>query len=228
MIKLLRQRESGDQMWNYKKAAIVLFVFLASNQSSATFDLRLGLSTNNGNPTNANAFLNDICSACGINSQAITGTGVDAILKLPGIPIGFGIRYEQLGATINKPGIVNVKSTYTRTALLLNYRILSNFVYLGPIVSYGISDSSKFKYEDSVNNLSYDLNSASNSSYTAGIEAGLNLGAIIFGAEAGVGSIKAKGFKTSTDQKLTSPNGIDFDTLDYTGPYAKVHLGIGF
>ena len=96
------------------------------------------------------------------------GTGFDAILSLPLIPFGFGLRYEKMGFSASS-NTIEAKANYSRTALLVNYRIIDTIIHFGPIASYGLSHSGGFTITES-GTTKVDLTPGSMSSYSVGLE----------------------------------------------------------
>ena len=89
---------------NFKLTAL-LFVFAISTPLSswALFEARL-----TGGVTQAKPDLKDICTGSCSNPSglgditSVPGVGLDAIVKLPLIPFGFGLRYEGLKMTADQ------------------------------------------------------------------------------------------------------------------------------
>lgn len=146
------------------------------------------------------------------------GLGADAIVSPPLFPIGFGIRYENMGVDASSNGI-EFKANYTRTALLLNYRIVDTLLFLGPIFSYGVSHSGDIK---AIQNGSETANFGSTkiSSYSAGIEAGVKLIGFHVGAEVGYQDFRWNDAVDKTGNVATQD-------INMSGSYAKVLLGFG-
>lgn len=118
-----------------------------SQEAKALVDLRL-----NYGLLVSNTDLNPLCPTCSGAAPSIVptyGLGADVVVNLP-IPFvpGFGLRYEDMGLTASGNG-VDFKEKYTRTSLLVNYHLLDNFVYLGPVVTYGLSHSVSLKAAES-------------------------------------------------------------------------------
>lgn len=189
-------------------------------QSLAFLELKLGTTANNGEPDSLNKEIASLCGNCGTKSKLIAGLSADAIFKLPVLPVGFGLRYEKLGMALDFNDVLKTSFDYTRIALLLNYRLINKFVYAGPVASYGLADSSKLKTELR-GVLQYEKPASTNSSYTAGFEAGVNLLFLKLGGEIGMGQIKATSFKDDAGVQF-------FDEINYTGSYFKVHAGFSF
>ena len=59
-------------------------------------------------------------------SLAIAGFNLDAIIELPLLPFGFGLRYENMGFDIDNPLLVS-EAKMTRIAALINYRFIDFF-----------------------------------------------------------------------------------------------------
>lgn len=146
------------------------------------------------------------------------GVGVDALAFIPLTGWGFGVRYENMGATASAGGL-EFKSTATRTSVLVAYRIIDTIIHLGPIFSYGLSHTNGMKVGDGT--LGFDWKPGSSSSYSVGLEAGLGLGLFLLGAEAGYQNMKWNSMKDGTGTSANTPN------TDMSGTYAKVFFGFG-
>lgn len=169
--------------------------------------------------------ISNICQgSCTVPSNAPSivptyGFGADAIVKLPLIPIGFGIRYENMGLSADSSTIA-AKIDYTRTAVLVNYRLIDTIVHFGPIFSYGISHTGSMTLKES-GSTKVDLSSSTATSYSAGLELEVKpliVIPIIVGAEAGYMSYKWSDVKNSIDSTTKS--------VDLSGTYIKVFLGL--
>ncbi len=146
------------------------------------------------------------------------GLGADVIVTPPLFPIGFGLRYENMGISASSSGL-EFKANYTRSALLLNYRIIDTLLFFGPIFSYGISHSGNIK---AVTNGTETANFSSDkiSSYSAGLEVGAKLIGFHLGAEAGYQDFHWKDAHDSTGNLANQD-------LNMSGAYMKVLLGFG-
>ncbi len=147
------------------------------------------------------------------------GTGLDAIVKLPLIPIGFGLRYEKHGLATSSSNI-EASINYSRTAILVNYRLLDTIIHFGPIASYGISHSGSFTIKEG-GVPKVDVTPSSMTSYSLGLELEVKpliIIPLIVGAEVGYMGFKWNDSKNSIDN--TSKN------IDMSGTYMKVFLGI--
>lgn len=147
------------------------------------------------------------------------GGGIDAILKLPLVPVGFGIRYENMGLSTSS-STIDAKLNYSRTALLVNYRLIDTIVHFGPIFSYGLSHTGSFTIkENGVTKV--DLSPSSMTSYSAGLELEVKpliVVPIIVGAEAGYMGFNWKDATNNVNGTTKS--------VDLSGTYIKVFLGL--
>jgi hypothetical protein len=207
------------------KQLLSILSLLIGQHAFALVDVRLGVTTNSGSPSNVNEFIDAACGSCGVKSDKIAGYGGDIIVSPPLFDMGFGLRYETMSVAVEQAGLAKATFGFTRTALLLNYRLINTLIYLGPIVSYGLADTSKLTFEAS--GTTTELKSKSNTSYSVGVEGGMSLGLFALGAEVGYSSIKAKNYKTDNEGELSSGS-VTLTEADYTGPYAKIHLGFKF
>lgn len=204
-----------------KKMVVLLgFVFSGlffSLPANALIDLRLGYGL-----LASTTDLGSLCTSCSASAPAIVptyGLGADVLVTLP-LPLipGIGIRYENMGLTASNGGL-DIKSEYTRTALIVNWRPLNNFIYLGPIFTYGLSHSTSIKATEG-GTVKADYASDSVTSYSAGVEAGVSLLGFTVGAEAGYIDMKWK------DAKDSSPSNAPTQNINMSGTYAKILLGI--
>lgn len=147
------------------------------------------------------------------------GLGADVLISPPLFPIGFGVRYENMGVDATSNGL-EFKANYTRTALLVNYRLIDTLLFLGPIFSYGLSHSGEIKAL--VNSTeTANFSSTKISSYSAGIEAGVKLIGFHVGAEAGYEDFRWKESHDKTGNITTDQD------INLSGTYFKVLLGFG-
>jgi hypothetical protein len=206
--------------------------FMVVTPAYALFDLRAGYGLNNGSPSDINDTLNSAVSGA-TTFKSLPGFNIDAIVKIPMVPIGFGLRYENLGGSVSTafPGAsssMDAKLTFERTALLVNYRIIDTLVYLGGLATYGIMNSSNFNFDcpacTGLNH--FAAKSGSASSYSVGVEGGVKLPVVNFGAEVGYASFVGKDY-TDGGNKIQDSTGANAK-FDLTGLYAKILLGVGF
>lgn len=146
------------------------------------------------------------------------GLGADLVVTLPLMPIGVGLRYENQSLSASSGGL-EFKSSYTRTAIIINSRLIDTLLYLGPVFTYGMSHSGEVKASESGYNTKFK--SSSMSSYSVGLEAGVKLIGFNVGAEVGYMNFEWKSAKDSTGTISGTRN------LDMSGTYAKIMLGIG-
>nr|WP_295900560.1 hypothetical protein [uncultured Bdellovibrio sp.] len=195
--------------------SVTIVSILLSSQAHALFEARVSYGL-----LATNADLGPLCPTCSAPAPSIVptyGLGADAILTLP-IPLipGVGIRYENMGLTASSGG-VDFKADYTRTALILNWRPIDNFIYLGPILTYGISHTTKLKAEDGGVKKA-DFSADSVKSYSVGLEGGLKLIGFSVGAEIGYLDFRWNDAKDSTGNAPTQD-------INMSGTYAKFILG---
>jgi hypothetical protein len=168
--------------------------------------------------------IQDVCTNCAnaSNSPGIVptvGYGADVIIKLPLVPIGFGARYENMGLSASQNG-VEAAINYTRTALLINYRLIDTIVHFGPIVSYGLAHSGSMTIKENGTSR-VDFSSSKMSSYSGGLELTVKpliVIPLIVGAEAGY-----MGYKW--DETTNTVDGSK-KNIDLSGTYIKVFLGL--
>ncbi|WP_413290304.1 hypothetical protein [Bdellovibrio sp. HCB337] len=146
------------------------------------------------------------------------GLGADAIISPPLFSMGFGVRYENMGVEASSSGI-EFKANYSRTALLLNYRLIDTLLFLGPIVTYGISHSGEVKAIQNGTETGV-FSSDKITSYSVGLEAGVKLIGFHLGAELGYQDFRWKNATDSTGNVATQD-------INMSGSYAKVLLGFG-
>jgi hypothetical protein len=146
------------------------------------------------------------------------GLGADVIVSPPLFPLGFGLRYENMGVSASS-GSLEFKANYTRTAVLINYRIIDTLLFLGPIFSYGLSHSGSVKAINGGTEIA-NFSSSKISSYSVGLEAGAKLIGFNIGAEAGIQDFRWKDAQDSTNTLATQD-------LNLSGSYMKVLVGFG-
>lgn len=158
------------------------------------------------------------------NAPAIVptfGMGIDAIVSLPLIPFGIGLRTEDMKLSAATSGI-EADLKFNRTAVLINYRLIDTIVHFGPIASFGLSHSGSMNIKEAGNSV-VELSPGALSSYSLGFELKVKPLIVIpisIGAEAGYMSFKW-GDVTNT---IDSSN----KNIDLSGTYLKVLLGLDF
>ncbi len=183
-------------------------------------EVRLSYGDTSGSPNEYNNSYFKLNDGPEIKQQ--TYVGVDAILMLPVVPIGFGLRYE---STSKSETQFNEQIDYAikRTSLLLNYRIINSKFYLGPIVTYGLSQSLSFKLPLDPD----EFKSGKSSSYSYGLEGGVKFSFFRVGVEAGVTSLVFEDLKDKNNV-IPDKNGLNISELDFGGNYYRLHIGLGF
>lgn len=147
---------------------------------------------------------------------------IDAIVKIPMIPIGFGLRHE--GFTEERSAFaedMNLKAK--RVSLLFNYRFIDTLFYAGAIGSYGISHDLTLAIPTDPEKITSD----SAKSYSIGVEGGLKLGLFRIGAELGQQSLVFDNLK-AIDGLVPNKNGLNINEIDMSGMYYKLMIGVGF
>lgn len=180
--------------------AIFLPLIFAAN-AHALFELRAGYGINTPSETNLTN---------GSTLSTMAGFNLDAILEVPMLPFGLGLRYESMGADVEQPGS-SFSTDMTRMALLINYRIIDLFAYFGVIGTVGFANDVTVNGTPA-GDLSYDADMT----YSIGVEGGVSLGMMMVGAELGYNMAKY-------ENTNNTPAEVPFD-----GIYAKAIVGVGF
>ncbi len=144
------------------------------------------------------------------NLSTMSGFNLDAIVEIPMVPVGLGLRYENMGFDFNQSGLP-LESEMTRTSILVNYRIIDLLFYFGAIGSIGLINDASIS--TAVGNAEF----TSSMTYSIGVEGGLSLGLMQVGAELG--------YLGANFEEDTNLYGSD---LDLSGMYAKILVGVGF
>ena len=182
-----------------KSLLVLLLPMLIGQSAQALVQLRAGYGVQTPGEQNYNS--NPLSTMAGYN--------LDALVNLPLVPVGFGLRYESMGFDYTVAG-QELSSAMQRTSLLVNYRFIDMFLYLGAIGSLGLVNSAELGTP--LGDTKYD----SSFTYSIGAEGGISLGLIKLGAE--VGYLGAN-FEVESG---TAPE------LDLSGVYAKAIVGFGF
>jgi len=184
-----------------------LLIVMISLPASALIDLRLTYGLQAIDPTALNNNAPTLPAITKMN-----GLGADIIVSPPVIPVGFGLRYEQLGSEETLPG-VSVDFNMTRTALIVNWRFIDTFLMVGIIGTYGLSHSNEYKSTGGP--YTATLKADDVSSLTAGVEAGVKIPLLgmIAGAEAGTMKMELKKYNQGAPD------------ADFNGFYTKVFVG---
>lgn len=155
----------------------------------------------------------------GLSSDEFESFNADVFVNLPVLPIGFGLRHEWLNQdqTSSAGGTTSEWDLDIRNvSLLVDLRLIDTKLYLGPIVSLGYPWA-ELDFRSGGTNVSDNLD-ADKISYSLGVEAGVNLGRFLVGAEAGYQSLELK----KSDSPALQAN------VDLSGFYGKVLVGLTF
>lgn len=148
----------------------------------------------------------------GVNSlTTMHGFNLDALVKIPLVPVGLGLRYENMGFDL-EAGAQSLSSSMQRTSLLVNYRIIDFFFYLGAIGSIGFVNDATIGIPGLGER---DFNSSL--TYSVGVEGGVSLGLMKVGAELGY-----------LGANFGDNSGAGLPDIDLSGIYAKALVGFGF
>lgn len=157
--------------------------------------------------------------------KSLFGYGLDALLLLTGVPIGFGVRYEtaqiQDSTSSGTQGEYRFETGFSRIAVLVNKRLVDSEWYLGPIFGIGITNS--VWYDFTSGGQSDSFRTVGGTSISTAVESGIKLKRLILGAEAGYMFAEFRTPKNASRSELTSTAGKV--GLDFSGPYFKFILG---
>lgn len=202
------------------KNMILLLTILTPLSSWALFEARLSYGALNSSQAYDSVCQGSCASPSSAPGVAPTyGTGGDAILKLPFIPVGLGVRYENMGLAAEASSM-NVDVKYTRTAVLVNYRLIDTIIHFGPIASYGISHTGSMTIKEG-GVTKVDLNPTTLTSYSIGLEIEVKplvVLPLVIGAEAGYMGFNWNGVTNSIDNSKKD--------VDLSGTYLKLFLGL--
>lgn len=168
--------------------------------------------------------LGEACAGTTCENQApdiipLYGYGADIFVKIPLVPVGFGLRQEQLKLDVTELGITG-EAHLSRTAVLVNYRFIESIVRFGLIGSYGVDHSAGLRVANGSSNF-VDYTGGDLKSSSLGLEFEIKpipLIPMIAGAEAGV-------INTTWDNAKDSVNSGQRN-INLSGGYIKVFLGL--
>ncbi len=211
--------KSGRPGWIFK-LAIFFAYFFSSSAALALVELRVshGLYSSQLN-------LQDAYRLDGAPSNTpATGYGVEFLVMPALMPIGLGLRFESHGFKLESE-IATYDWATSRTAIVLNSRLLESPIILGPIFTYGISQASSLKVIRPVGSSHRPTEVANWSgndlrSYSAGVELGASLAGFVLGAELGYQAFLWTGATNARD------NSAEHD-FDMSGTYLRLILGFG-
>ncbi len=202
-----------------KKLLIVLM--FTPLTSMALFEARatFGPYVPSGDPVSNLCSGNAACTGTLPGKLALPFTGADVMVKLPLIPFGFGLRYEKLSASGSSSNM-DATANFTRTAILLNYRLIDTILHVGPIASYGISHSGSISVNQSGTKI-LDYSASTGTSYSLGVEVGVKPLIVVpltIGIEGGINQFKYTNAKDSLGSATKD--------IDLSGNYLKIFLGL--
>jgi hypothetical protein len=198
---------------------LILLVLLFPMSSWALFTARATYTGVVAKDAIKDACAGTSCETVAPDMLPLYGLGADVIVKLPLIPIGFGVRTEKLGLDVDKNGVAG-NVDFSRTALLLNYRFIDTIIHFGLIGSYGLDHSASLRVSNASSNY-VDYGGGDLSSYSLGLELEVKpliVIPIIVGAETGL--MKAE-WKNAKDSVSTNNKSINLDNT-----YIKFFVGI--
>lgn len=185
-----------------KQILMLLAIFMVGFNANAIVELRAGYGIQTPSDDNYS----------GNTLKTLTGFNIDAILELPMVPFGFGLRYENMGFDLETSPTTTFESEFQRTSLLVNYRIIDLFAYFGLIGTLGL-----------VNDLTVTVPGFTaaefdaSMTYSVGVEGGVSFGMLMLGAELG--------YIAATLEQTNDPTNSD---IELDGVYAKAIVGVGF
>jgi len=162
---------------------------------------------------NPNAFENEFNQTFNENlgSSSFDNYNVDVFLNIPLCPLNVGLRREWMN-TKSSGNATDSEIDVNQLMVLVDWRLLDNVVYVGPIVGVGFP---KGDLKINGSKTSLDRNHLT---YSLAGEAGLKLGGFILGAEAGYSSMS---FDTQSDD-------LNKTTVNLSGFYGKAMVGMSF
>lgn len=148
--------------------------------------------------------------------------GFDAIARYGAFPLRMGLRYESLSedATDNGETVIMVGS---RLAGVLNLRFINQVFYMGFIGTYGLAHDLNIDFKNGGDRFS----TSSGKSSSLGLEGGVKWGPLRLGAEIGHLRLIYSNLKNKAGV-TPSANGVLIDKMDFTAPYYKFIIGVGF
>lgn len=178
-------------------------------KAHALLELRLNYGVHTVNP-------DDVTGGSLPTLTDLSGLGFDGVVTLPMVPVGFGLRYEQLNS-VKTAGSEEISVDFNSVSALVNYRLWDTGFYVGFVGTMGLSPSSKMTTKISGTTTNYTAGSASN--YSIGVEGGIHLLGFLVGAEAGQSSFVGNDYSDGTNS---------VSKMDLVGPYVKLQVGLSF
>lgn len=155
---------------------IVITALFTSNPASALFELRGHVGAIGNGPD----FTSQTAGLVG-KVPALPVVGLDIIVTPPLFPVGLGVRFDTIGGSLENNGI-SAAVTSQVTSLLVNYRVLDSFLWVGAIGSYGLSTSNTRTISGGGFTVAEN---PTGSAYSIGLEGGLSLLGFKVGLEVG-------------------------------------------
>ncbi len=187
----------------------VALLFVGVGARAGLLEVRAGVGMNAADPKDLNTAINN-----GLDNDSIDNYNLDVYFNIPAIPLGVGLRNEWLkGEASFGSDMWDIDAN--NLTVLVDWRLIDSVVYVGPLVTIGApfgdilansggnSDKSTLKMDQ----LSYGI----------AAEAGIKIGSLILGAEAGYQSVKLKAGSGSSQ--------VD---VDLSGVYGKAMVGVSF
>lgn len=184
-------------------------LFLGVTARAGLLEIRAGVGMNAADPKDLNTAINS-----GLDSNSIDNYNLDVYLNLPAIPLGVGLRNEWMKGEASI-GADAWDIDANNLTVLVDWRLIDSVVYVGPLVTIGApfgdilasSGGNSDKATLKMDQLSYGI----------AAEAGIKIGSLILGAEAGYQSVKLKAGSGSSQ--------VD---VDLSGVYGKAMVGLSF
>jgi len=146
--------------------------------------------------------------------KTLQGFNIDALVEIPLVPVGLGLRYETMDFAVGQLS-QDFDSQFNRLSLIVNYRIIDFFFYLGGIATVGFANDAKIEGLPGG-----DAEFSNDLTYTVGAEGGVSLGLFQVGAELG--------YMLGGDYKSDNNNAYTGDPINFDSFYAKILVGVGF
>ena len=109
------------------------------------------------------------------------GFNGDAILSIPLLPIGLGVRYEDLERSASN-STASFDAKLKRVSIIVNKRFIDTITYLGLIGTVGVDNDFRFHMVQGGQTIDAKATGLSGS---LGLEGGVKLGFFLIGAEVG-------------------------------------------
>ncbi len=158
--------------------------------------------------------------ANGSAGQVMTIFGIDALVSIPTMNVGVGIRYDSLGSQDFGNGSTQLNFSLSRWALLVDYKImLLEGLYVGPIASFGLSHKGNIN-ATSANGTKFNFNGGTGSSSSLAFESGVIFTHLHLGIELG--------YENWTQRDMVDDYGGTKQSLDASTIYFALKAGAVF